>query len=210
MTIKQLALRVQSLYDAGLCAFDNELAQALVDLGDRAREIADLEVSCRKLTAALALATTGLVDLHNGYPPKEFAAIHGTGLGRLIAQLVTLLRARGVDDDRGWSCPETSDIPVVFGGSPARNRWPFAFTPDGLHVNGRRDLEFVIANGIAAARLAEMTIATNERFEGVIDASEQAFGELNDERYAAVLESFIATVVKTAATTTTQQEGGAS
>jgi hypothetical protein len=135
MTIKHLALRVQSLYDAGLCAFDNELAQALVDLGDRAREIADLEVSCRKLTAALALATTGLVDLHNGYPPKEVAATHGTGLGRLIAGLVTLLRARGVDDDGGWNCPETSDI-VVFGGSPARNRWPFAFTPDGLLVNG--------------------------------------------------------------------------
>jgi hypothetical protein len=71
-------------------------------------------------------------------------------------------------------------------------------------------LEFVIANGVAAARLAEMTIATNERFEGVVDASEQAFGELNEKRYAAVLESFIATVVKTAATTTTQQDGGAS
>lgn len=50
----------------------------------------------------LALATTALVDLSNGYPEQEIAAVYGTGLKTLIGELARFQRKHGYDDDGTW------------------------------------------------------------------------------------------------------------
>lgn len=61
----------------------------------------------------LALATTALVDLHNGYPHKEIAAAQGLGLTTLITELVDAQRSSGYDDEGAWDIEGTRHIPVA-------------------------------------------------------------------------------------------------
>jgi hypothetical protein len=61
----------------------------------------------------LVLATTALRDLYVGYPHKEIAASGGQGLEKLLRELVSHLRSHGVNDEGGWDCDVTDDIPVA-------------------------------------------------------------------------------------------------
>jgi hypothetical protein len=80
-------------------------------------------------------------------------------------------------------------------------RWrPFEITEDGLFVNGRRNLDIVMAERLTEEQRAKMTAATNDRFENLVRSSQEAFGALNEQRYDAVVDSFVETVVKAACT----------
>jgi hypothetical protein len=72
-----------------------------------------------ELESLLATATTALRDLYMGYSPRDIAGHTGVdGLGGLLHELVTTLRARGIDDEGAWDCdltevnPEDEDEPV--------------------------------------------------------------------------------------------------
>lgn len=60
----------------------------------------------------LMLATTALRDLYAGYPEGEIAAREGSGLRALVRELVEHQRGQGIDDEKGWDCDVTEDIPV--------------------------------------------------------------------------------------------------
>lgn len=66
-----------------------------------------------KTEVLLALATAGLRDLHVGFPESEIASSNGVGLDCLLRELVGHLRSRGYDDEGGWDCEATKDIPVA-------------------------------------------------------------------------------------------------
>lgn len=61
----------------------------------------------------LAFATSGLRDTHMGFPEREIAAPDGDGLRGLLRACVSHLRSTGWDDEGGWDCEHTSDIPVL-------------------------------------------------------------------------------------------------
>jgi hypothetical protein len=64
-----------------------------------------------ELESLLATATTALRDLYMGYAPGDIAGHTGVdGLGGLMRELVTTLRARGIDDEGAWDCDLTEEL----------------------------------------------------------------------------------------------------
>ena len=63
----------------------------------------------------LCTATTAPRDIHMGWDADEIVDLEGGsgGLPNLVRGLVTELRCRGIDDEGGWDCPETSHISVA-------------------------------------------------------------------------------------------------
>lgn len=62
-------------------------------------------------SSLLALATTALVDLKNGWPAKEISSTHGTGLDQLIDELAHFQRGQGYDDEGAWGDKPTEEAP---------------------------------------------------------------------------------------------------
>lgn len=80
-----------------------------IPVSDRAPDDADEDLG------RLATVTTALRDLYMGYDPASIVPLSGGagGLDKLLQELVAELRGRGIDDEGGWDCSATSDIPVA-------------------------------------------------------------------------------------------------
>lgn len=77
------------------------------------------------------------------------------------------------------------------------NRRPFKIDVEGFFVNGVRSLEFSVDPSIFEDGTgAEAEATTNDRFEGLLEFSENTFGKLTQERYDLLVETFITTVLK--------------
>lgn len=60
----------------------------------------------------LCLATAALRDVREGFPLDEIAASNQTGLDHLLRELAGYLRGNGINDEGGFECSATQDIPV--------------------------------------------------------------------------------------------------
>ena len=64
-----------------------------------------------KLVSLLALAATALRDLYMGYASEDIVGYDGLpGLGSLLCEMVTTLRAMGIDDEGAWDCDLTEGL----------------------------------------------------------------------------------------------------
>ena len=81
------------------------------------------------------------------------------------------------------------------------NYRPFCFTEDGVTVNGRRCFDLSVAEELFGDELTTAENATNDRFEQYLRQSEALFGEINAQKYEALVESFINIVVKSCCAT---------
>jgi hypothetical protein len=61
----------------------------------------------------LQYAASALRDIRAGCAPKDLASPGNGGLDDLLVQTVTHLRSQGVDDEGGWDCDITREIPVL-------------------------------------------------------------------------------------------------
>lgn len=77
-------------------------------MSEQSTEARDEEILC--------IVTSALRDLSEDWPAQEIVALDGEeGLKALLRGLVTELRGRGINDEGGWDCDVTKDIPVVEG-----------------------------------------------------------------------------------------------
>jgi hypothetical protein len=91
-------------------------------------QYARLEEENRRLLGLLSSAATGLHDIRLGVEERHLVAPSGlVGDGLLLRELVVALRGRGVDDEKGWDCDVTEDIPVV--GETLKQRLEALSTP---------------------------------------------------------------------------------
>jgi hypothetical protein len=106
---------------AGACR-DHEAADSF------ARSVLEAEGSGygKSCMDRLYIATAALRDLHVGFPHDEIAAVHGTGLRKLVRELVNFLRENGIDDEGALDCEVMDEI------EPKQAENTVAETPDAL------------------------------------------------------------------------------
>ncbi len=69
----------------------------------------------RQTEELLSIATTALRDKYVGAGDEDLCGVSGDGLGTLLRDLVAYQRGQGIDDEGGWDCGVTTDIPVSTG-----------------------------------------------------------------------------------------------
>lgn len=86
----------------------------------KAREMSvdELEKENERLLGLLAHVTTAVRDIYMDQPPM--APSGATGVDALLHELVAELRGRGIDDEGGWDCDITQNIPVAGGAAGPR------------------------------------------------------------------------------------------
>ncbi|MBK6616543.1 hypothetical protein [Ottowia sp.] len=104
---------------------------------------------------------------------------------------VTQVRVYATEEER-YEAAFGADVSWVL------NPRPFVIDEDGFKVNGVFSSEIAIDEGLSQEQLADATSATNDRFEKLVLASQELFGEMSREGYAQLIERFVEVIVKNA------------